>query len=117
MHTSSLPLLIVAIAPIAGSLIVLALAAVGRGVWITHLLAISLGCCLAFVGSQFSYLSKRKIAAFAIITLTLFGLATTLLGGDSTDPSAGLLLDRLGCNRTALIALVYRSMFGLDWQR
>lgn len=86
MHTSSLPLLIAAISPIAGSLVVLALAAVGVGVWSTHLLAISFGCALVFVGSHFSYLGNRKITAFAIIILTLLGLATTLLGGDSSGP-------------------------------
>lgn len=86
MHPSSLPLRIAAISPIVGSLVVLSLADVGRGVWITHLLAISFGCALVFVGSHFSYLGNRKITAFAVIILTLLGLATTLLGGDSSGP-------------------------------
>lgn len=86
MHTSSQSLLIVAIPPIVGSLVVLALASVGSGVWITHLLAISISCCLVFVGSQLSHLSNRRNTAFAIIILTLLGLATPLLGGDSSGP-------------------------------
>ncbi len=86
MHTSSLSLLIVAIPPIVGSLVVLALAAVGKGIWITHLLAISLGCCLVFIGSYLRNLGNRKITAFAIIILTLLGLASPLLGGDSSGP-------------------------------
>ena len=86
MQTSSQPLLIVAIPPILGSLVVLSIADVGMNVWITHLLAISLGCCLVFVGSYLSRLSNRKITAFTIIILTLLGLATSILGGDSSEP-------------------------------
>ena len=86
MQTSSQPLLIVAIPPILGSLVVLSIADVGMNVWITHLLAISLGCCLVFVGSYLRRLSNRKITAFAIIILTLLGLATSILGGDSSEP-------------------------------
>ena len=86
MQTSSQPLLIVAIPPILGSLVVLSIADVGMNVWITHLLAISLGCCLVFVGSYLSRLSNRKITAFTIIILTLLGLTTSILGSDSSEP-------------------------------
>lgn len=86
MHPSSLPLRIASISPIVGSLVVLSLADVGRGVWITHLLAISFGCALVFVGSHFSYLGGRKITAFSVIILTLLGLAATLLGESSSGP-------------------------------
>ena len=86
MHTSTQALLIVAIAPIAGSLVVLTLADVGMNVWITHLLAISISCSLVFVGSHFSYLGNPKISALAIIILTLLALATTLLGGHASGP-------------------------------
>ncbi len=86
MQTSSQPLLIVAIPPILGSLVVLSIADVGMNVWITHLLAISLGCCLVFVGSYLRRLSNRKITAFTIIILTLLGLTTSILGSDSSEP-------------------------------
>jgi len=86
MHSSTRALLIVALSPIVGSLVVLALADVGRGVWINHLLAIFFACGLIFVGSYLSFLSNRKITAVAIIILTLLGLATTLLGGDLSGP-------------------------------
>jgi len=83
MYPSHPSLFIVAAPSIVGSFIVLALAAVGRDVWITHLLAIFLACCLALAGSHMSKLGNRQIAAFAIVILTLIGLATPLLGGSS----------------------------------
>ena len=86
MHTSTLRLLLVALPPIAGSLIVLTLADVGLNVWIMHLTAISLACGLAVVGSYVSKLRHLRITAFAIIILTLLGLATSILGGDSSEP-------------------------------
>jgi cell division protein FtsW (lipid II flippase) len=85
MNTSSLSLFIVAAPPIVGSFIVLALAAVGWGVWITHLLAIFLACCLGLAGSHVSKLGNRQNVAFAVVMLTLTGLAISLLG-DSTGP-------------------------------
>jgi cell division protein FtsW (lipid II flippase) len=85
MHNSSLPLLIIAAPPIVGSFIVLALAKVGWGVWITHLVAIFVACCLALAGSFFRKLSHRRITAFAIVILTLIALVLPLLG-DSSDP-------------------------------
>ena len=85
MHTSPLSLLIVAAPPIIGSFIVLALAAVGWGVWVTHLLAIFLACCLAWAGSLMRMLGHRQITAFSIAILTLISLALPLLG-DSSEP-------------------------------
>lgn len=85
MHTSSLSLLFVALPPIAGSFLVLTLAAVGRGVWVTHLVSIGLACCLAFAGSLMSKLGHRQITMFAIVILTLSGLAVSLFG-DSSEP-------------------------------
>jgi len=86
MHTSTLRLLLVALPPITGSLVVLGIAAVGMNVWVMHLMAISLACCLAVVGGYLSKLGSRRITAFAIIILTLLGLATSMLGGDSPEP-------------------------------
>lgn len=86
MRRTSLSLLIVAISPILGSFVVLALASVGRGVWTAHLLAISLACSLVFIGNLFSNLSNPKITAFTIIILTLLGLATPILGSDLSGP-------------------------------
>jgi cell division protein FtsW (lipid II flippase) len=85
MHNSSLSLLIVAAPPIVGSFIVLALATVGWGVWITHLVAIFLACCLALAGSFFRKLDYRQITAFAVIFVTLIALALPLFG-DSSEP-------------------------------
>ncbi|MGD1929001.1 MAG: hypothetical protein ACFB12_08820 [Leptolyngbyaceae cyanobacterium] len=85
MHTSPLSLLVVAAPPIVGSFIVLALAAVGWSVWITHLLAIFLACCLAWVGSLMRMLGHRQITAFATVILILISLAIPLLG-DSSEP-------------------------------
>ena len=85
MQTSPLSLLIVAAPPIVGSFIVLTLAAVGSGVWITHLLAIFLACCLALAGSLTRMLGHRQITAFAVVILTLISLTIPLLG-DSSEP-------------------------------
>lgn len=76
---------IVAVPPIVGSFIVLALAAVGWGVWSTHLLAIFLACCLAIASGHMSKLMERQFTAFVIVILTLIGLAIPLLG-DSSGP-------------------------------
>ena len=86
MRASPLSLLIVSIWPIAGSLVVLALAAVGRGIWISHLLAVCFGCSIVFVGSYLSKLGNPRITAFAIIALTFLCLAIPLLGGESSGP-------------------------------
>lgn len=85
MRSSYLSLFIVAAPSIVGSFIVLALAAVGRSVWITHLLAIFLACCLALAGSHMSKLGNRQLTAFFIVILTLIGLVIPLFG-DSSGP-------------------------------
>lgn len=85
MHPSFLSLFIVAALPIIGSFIVLALAAVGRGVWIIHLSAIFLACCIALAGNHMSKLGHRQTTAFVVVILTLIGLAIPLLG-DSSGP-------------------------------
>ncbi|QDH70760.1 hypothetical protein [Marilutibacter alkalisoli] len=85
MNTSTLSLFIVAVPPIVGSFIVLALAAMGWSVWITHLLAIFLACCLGLAGSHMSKLGNHQNMAFIVVILTLIGLAIPLFG-DSTGP-------------------------------
>ncbi len=85
MNTSFLSLFFVAVPPIVGSFIVLALAAVGWGVWITHLLAIFLACCLALAGSHMSKPGNHQNMAFVVVILTLIGLAIPLFG-NSTGP-------------------------------
>lgn len=85
MAASPLSLMIVALPSMAASLLVLALASVGRNAWITQLLAIGLACCLAAVGRQFGTQVTRRIAAWAIMVLTLLGLAVPLFG-DTSDP-------------------------------
>ncbi len=83
MRPSCLSLFIAAVPPILGSCIVLAIAAVGRGGWITHLLAISLACCLALAASRISKWGHRPITASVIVILALIGLAMPLFGGSS----------------------------------
>ncbi len=83
MYISFLSLFIVAIPPIAGSFIVLALADVGRGVWVIHLVAIFLACCLALAGHLMSKLGHRQITVYAVVILALIGLAVPLFGGSS----------------------------------
>lgn len=85
MNSSYRSLLIVAVPPIVCSLIVLTLASVGRVVWVTHLVAIFLACCLAFAGSHTSKPGYRKITASAIVILVLIVLVIPLLG-DSSEP-------------------------------
>ena len=85
MHLSYLSLFIVAAPPIVGSFIVLALAEVGRMVWVTHLLAIVLACCLALAIGRINSWGQRHIAVVAVIIFTLLGLAAPLLG-DSSEP-------------------------------
>lgn len=76
-----LSLLIVAVPPIIGSLLVLALAAVEWGVWITHCLAIALACCLAFAGRLASKWSAGTTTAVVVVVGTLICLAIPMLGG------------------------------------
>ncbi len=85
MNTSFLSLLFVAVPPIVGSFIVLALAAVGWGIWITHLLAIFLSCCLGLAGCHMNKPGNQQNMAFVVVILTLIGLAIPLFG-DSTGP-------------------------------
>jgi cell division protein FtsW (lipid II flippase) len=91
MHSSSRSLFILATPPIIGSFIVLALANVGSSVWITHLLAIALACCLALADSFWSKLGDHEITAFAIVILTLIALALPLLG-HSSEPERWISL-------------------------
>lgn len=85
MHPSYLSLFIVAIPPIVGSFIVLALAAVGRCVWSIHLLAIGLACLLAAACALLGKLGSRQLVAHTIVVLTLIGLAIPL-AGDASGP-------------------------------
>lgn len=85
MNTSSLSLFIVAVPPIVGSFIVLALAAVGWSVWITHLVAIIVACCLGLMGSHMHKRGNHLSVTCVVVILTLIGLAMPLLG-DSTEP-------------------------------
>lgn len=85
MRTSLLSLFLVAVPPIVGSFIVLAVAAVGWSVWITHLLAIFLACCLGLAGSHMRKQGNHQNIAAAVVILTLIGLAIPLFG-DATGP-------------------------------
>lgn len=94
MNTSLLSLFLVAVPPIVGSFIVLGLASVGWGVWLTHLLAIFLACCLGFAGSHLSKLGNQQHVAFVVVILTLMGLAIPLVG-DATGPERWIPLGPL----------------------
>lgn len=85
MHISSISLFTVAAPPIVGSFIVLALADVGWGIWGTHLVAIFLACGLAMSGALIKKAGHCRFATFAIVILTLIGLAISLLG-ESSEP-------------------------------
>lgn len=85
MNTSSLSLFIVAVPPIVGSFIVLALADVGWSVWISHLMAILAACCLGLMGCHMNKRGNHLNVACVVVILTLIGLAIPLLG-DSTEP-------------------------------
>ena len=86
MHISSVSLFTVAAPPIVGSFIVLALADVGWGIWVTHLLAIFLACGLAMSCTLMKKAGHCRFATFAIVILTLIGLAVPLLG-ESPEPA------------------------------
>mgnify|MGYP007070993842 CR=1 FL=1 len=79
MKPSLSKLLLVAVLPVSASFAVLALGAVGRNIWLIHLLAICLTCVLAIAGSQLTYLARIPSPAFAIILLTLVGAIVPLL--------------------------------------
>lgn len=85
MNPSSLSLIILAIPPILGSFVVLYLAAVGKGVWISHFASICFACFLALACHHMSKLVERHIAVFVTTLLTCIGLVSTLLG-DSIGP-------------------------------
>ncbi len=85
MNPSSLSLIILAIPPILGSFVVLYLAAVGKGVWISHSASICFACFLALACHHMSKLIDRHTAVFVIMLLTCIGLVSTLFG-DSIGP-------------------------------
>ena len=94
MHPSRYDLLLIAVPPVAASFAVLAFGAVGRNIWLTHLLAICLACALSAAGNHLIRLPRAPSPAVAIILLTLAGVAVPLLR-DSAGPhrwaSLGLL--------------------------
>lgn len=94
MNTSLRLLFLVAAPPIVGSFIVLALAAVGWGVWFTHLLAIVLAFCFGLLISHLSKLKNLQNMAFVVVLLTLIGLAIPLFG-DSIGPKRWIPLGPL----------------------
>jgi hypothetical protein len=74
MHLSHSKLLLIAAPAAAASMAILTFGAVGRSVWIIQVLAICLGCALAWVGAQLIGRSAR-FPAGPIIVFVLLGIA------------------------------------------
>lgn len=80
---SKLKLLLIAAPAAAASMAVLAIATVGRNIWIVQILAIALACLLAVLGLYLSRAAKRSCSASWIMVVLLLGLAMTLLADTS----------------------------------
>lgn len=86
--------LLIATPPVVASVAVLAFSAVGRSIWLTHLVAICLACVLAVAGSQLIGWTRAISPSNAIILLTLAGVAVPLLR-DSPGPNRWALVGPL----------------------
>lgn len=102
MNSSRSQSLLAAVPPVAASFAVLAIGAVGRGMWLTHLLAICLACVLAVAGSQLIRLARAPSPAAAIILLTVAGVSVPLLR-DSPGPNRWALLGPLNLYMAPLL--------------
>lgn len=87
MNLSRSCLLSVAVPPIAASFAVLILGAVGRSVWVTHLLAICLAGAVAVVGNRLIRVTHARTVTLAIILATVAGITIPLLLRGSVGPN------------------------------
>ncbi len=90
----NLKLMLLAIPPLLGSLLVLQAGAVSQSLWILHLLAIGLAAVLALAGRFVFAQLKPQTLALTLISLTLLGLAIPLLG-HSLSPERWLKIGSL----------------------
>jgi hypothetical protein len=69
----------IAVPPVAGSFVVLAVGGVGQGIWLLHLLAIGAACVVAVAGNRLTRRTPAQSLAAAVLLLTLAGLAVPML--------------------------------------
>lgn len=79
MHHSSRALIVWAMPALVGSLVVLHLAAVGKSVWMSHIVAIGLAGLLAWAVGRLGRLLNQDKAALAILAMAVAGLVMPLL--------------------------------------
>lgn len=80
----SIQLMLLAIPPLLGSLLVLQAGAISQSLWIMHILAMGLAALMAWAGQFLLIRLKPQTLALTLISLTLIGLAIPLLGNALT---------------------------------